>query len=49
MWRRTGWQHYLPNVTNKAEQVADWMQTSLGWSSEIRAAELKRYHQNVRE
>jgi glycerol-3-phosphate dehydrogenase len=49
MWRRTGWQHYLQNVANKAEQVADWMQPSLGWSSETRAAELKRYHQNARE
>ncbi len=49
MWRRTGWQHYLPNAENKAEQVADWMQVSQGWSSEMRAAELKRYHQSARE
>jgi glycerol-3-phosphate dehydrogenase len=47
MLRRTGWQHYLPNAPGTAEQVADWMRELLGWSSEIRAAELRRYRQSV--
>jgi glycerol-3-phosphate dehydrogenase len=47
MIRRTSWQHYLKDADGKAEQVAQWMGESLGWSEADRAEELARYHSNV--
>jgi glycerol-3-phosphate dehydrogenase len=41
--RRTGWHHYLKKRKEVAQQVVDWMGELLGWSSEQKAAELKRY------
>lgn len=47
MLRRTRWHYYLPNATQMAEQVADWMSEILGWPEAIRAAELQRYFHAV--
>ncbi|MBI3848926.1 MAG: glycerol-3-phosphate dehydrogenase/oxidase [Verrucomicrobia bacterium] len=43
MVRRANWHHYYHVADQKAEQVADWMGESLGWSREEREAELNRY------
>lgn len=44
MVRRSGWQHYFRDAKGMAQQVADWMACTLGWSDEVRRAELKRFH-----
>ncbi len=43
MLRRTRWHYYFPNAAELAEQLADCMSELLGWSEEMRAAELDRY------
>jgi glycerol-3-phosphate dehydrogenase len=48
MVRRTGWHYYFADAHEKAEQVADWMTESLGWSDSERATELGRYRQRTR-
>ena len=48
MVRRTGWHHYFRDARTKAEQVADWMAEVLGWTPEMRAAELARYEKAVK-
>jgi glycerol-3-phosphate dehydrogenase len=47
MLRRTRWHYYLPNATQMAEQVADWMSEILGWPETTRTAELRRYFHAV--
>jgi glycerol-3-phosphate dehydrogenase len=41
--RRTSWHYYLPDASEAAEEVADWMSGILGWSGEAKNAELDRY------
>ena len=48
MIRRTGWHYYFRDARAKAEQVADWMAEVLGWTPEMRAAELARYERAVK-
>jgi glycerol-3-phosphate dehydrogenase len=43
MVRRTSWHYYCPDAPRMAEQVADWMAESLGWTPAVRAAEVERY------
>jgi glycerol-3-phosphate dehydrogenase len=43
MVRRTSWHYYLPNPSEVAEEVAEWMAALLGWPDETRRAELDRY------
>lgn len=47
MIRRTSWQHYFKNAEEKAEQVAQWMGSVLGWSESKRAEEIERYHSSI--
>lgn len=43
MVRRTGWHYYHADAVDRAEQVAEWMATDLGWSAEDRRWEMGRY------
>jgi glycerol-3-phosphate dehydrogenase len=43
MVRRTSWHYYFRDAAAKAQQVADWMAESLGWTQAQRATELDRY------
>jgi len=44
MLRRTSWHYYFHDALAKAQCVADWMGELLGWSSDLRADEVRRYH-----
>jgi glycerol-3-phosphate dehydrogenase len=43
MIRRTSWHYYDREAARKAEWVAAWMGDCLGWTTEQRATELRRY------
>ncbi len=43
MIRRTRWHHYVEDRSALADQVADWMQQSLGWSDAQRESERTAY------
>jgi len=47
MTRRSGWHYYCRDARQKADQVADWMGSMLGWTTEIRAFELARYERKA--
>ncbi|MHA3771367.1 glycerol-3-phosphate dehydrogenase/oxidase [Verrucomicrobiota bacterium sgz303538] len=44
MIRRTSWHYYFTDANKKAEQVAEWMGEILGWTDDVRAAEIDAYH-----
>jgi glycerol-3-phosphate dehydrogenase len=43
MVRRTSWQYYFANASERAEQLASWMGELLGWTETLRAEEIARY------
>jgi glycerol-3-phosphate dehydrogenase len=49
MIRRSGWHYYYRDAAVKAEQVADWMAESAGWSSHQRYTELAAYREAVEQ
>lgn len=42
MIRRTSWHYYFGDAEEKAGQVADWMAEILGWSDDVKAAQIER-------
>lgn len=46
MIRRTSWQQYFMDASQRADQVADWMAGLLGWSEAERESELDRVASN---
>lgn len=47
MIRRSSWHYYFTDSAEPAEQVAEWMSALLGWTSDQKEEQLKRYRRMV--
>jgi glycerol-3-phosphate dehydrogenase len=45
MVRRAGWHYYYKDADARAREASSWMKEFLGWSDEVLAREIERYHE----
>jgi glycerol-3-phosphate dehydrogenase len=48
MVRRAGWHYYYKDADAHAREASSWMKEILGWSDEVLAREIERYHEITR-